>query len=137
VLQAVVKEGTGCAGRLVVKLTNVKASTGNPNFARRLLGLPDLQPSGAKAAALAVMGGLVERQQDQAGGGSNEAKAKGAGGDEGDEEGRKSMRGQGGVRFGAGDDDEQQQQEGEDEDVTLRSKSGKVGEGCSCSSSGL
>lgn len=43
--QAVVKEGTGGAGRLAVKLSVEKPKKGNPNFARRLLGLPDLTPA--------------------------------------------------------------------------------------------
>lgn len=43
--QAVVKEGTGGSALLVVKLTVEQPSKGNPNFARRLLGLPDLTPA--------------------------------------------------------------------------------------------
>jgi len=59
-----VKEGTGGAGRLVVKLTVEKPSKGNPNFARRLLGLPE-QSAGTKPSALAVLGGLVQGPADQ------------------------------------------------------------------------
>lgn len=57
-----VKEGTGGAGLLVVKLTTEKNAKGNPNFARRLLGLPevDVSTSGQKNSALAILGGLVD-----------------------------------------------------------------------------
>jgi hypothetical protein len=59
-LQAVVKEGTGGAGLLVVKLSVEKTAKGNPDFARHLLGLPEIaSTSGQKDSALAVLGGLV------------------------------------------------------------------------------
>jgi len=49
-----------------------------------------------------------------------------AGGQEEGDDGRKSMRARGGVRFGDGDD-EGQEEGGSDEDVPLGTKSGKVG----------
>jgi hypothetical protein len=54
-LQAVVKEGGG-PERLVVKLGIEKAAKGNPNFARRMLGLATAAEAAPQAAAAAAAG---------------------------------------------------------------------------------
>jgi hypothetical protein len=130
VLQAVVKEGTGGAGRLVVKLTLEKPTKGNPNFARRLLGLPELKQSssGTKASALAVLGGLVGPAAAAEGGPGPEGGSEGQSGeqeDEGNASGR-AARPRGGVRFGGGGEDEGPEEAGSDDEPPVRTKSGKV-----------
>lgn len=133
--QAVVKEGAGAAGRLVVKLTVEEASKGNPNFARRLLGLPELSVSAAstKPAALAILEGLAAGSQP--GQGAAAAGPQGgvqgagwAGQREGDD-GGKSMRMRDGVRFGGGqgdgDDQEEEERGGSEGDGPVK-KTGKV-----------
>jgi hypothetical protein len=135
----VVKEGTGGAGRLVVKLSLEKPTKGNPNFARRLLGLPELKQSssGTKASALAVLGGLVGPQAAAEGGSGPEDDAEGAQGAEQEDKGNASWRAarpRGGVRFGGGDDDEGEGQEdaGSDDEPPAKTKSGKVSRHCQC-----
>jgi hypothetical protein len=57
-LQAVVKEGGG-PERLVVKLGMEKAAKGNPDFARRMLGLMAEAPNAAAAAGMRPGQGLA------------------------------------------------------------------------------
>jgi hypothetical protein len=105
-VQAVIKEGTGGAGLLVVKLTVEKPLKGSPNFVRRLLGLPDAEGMPAQGQAAAAFGGGADQgggepESDEAGSGDDIEGPGGGGG----AAGTKSLRVRGGVRFGAGEED--------------------------------